>query len=190
MGWRMSRIAIVISFERTTRDGVPIEEIKVDSSGDATTHDHYQPPGEDSPPLPGDYAVLVESDDGAGEEKIVGYSDPVNEGVAEPGERRQYARDADGNVVVSIHMKADGSLEISNENGSLTLEVDGSVSASGDLSVAGDLTVGGSVIADGSVTAGADVVAGNAVPASAVHLLTHVHPTAGTGAPSPPTPGT
>ena len=35
-----------------------------------------------------------------------------------------------------------------------------------------------------------EVVANNAIPATAIHLSTHMHPTAGTGAPSSPTPGT
>jgi hypothetical protein len=178
----MSRVAIVLSFDRDTRDGVPIERVKVDLADedapadgvDPTTHEHHLAPGDDSPPLSGDYALLTEIEGGAGEEAISGYSDAKNAGTALPGEKRLYARNLDGDIVVHIHLKRDGSMEIANANGSVTLGADGNVAISGSLSVGGD------VAADGEVTA-------QAAGASSVGLSTHTHPDAmgGTGAPVP-----
>lgn len=46
----------------------------------------------------------------------------------------------------------------------------------------------GNITAQGTITGVTEVVAGSG--GSAVHMLTHEHPTAAPGAPSPPTPGT
>ena len=73
-------------------------------------------------------------------------------------------------------IKADGEIEVSNQNGSLVLEADGNVTASGDL------TVGGKIDASGEVTA-------QAGGAQSVSLSTHTHPS-GTGPTGAPTPGT
>jgi len=62
------------------------------------------------------------------------------------------------------------------------------LSRDGTISSAGAWTHTGDITASGTVTGKTQVVAG--VGGAAVHLTTHNHPTAATGAPSPPTPGT
>lgn len=167
-----ARQAFVVSFERTTRDGAPVTIIKVDSGdGDPTTHDHWQPAGDDAQPCIGDAVLLVESASGSGEEEIAGYQDITNAGATAAGERRLYARDAGGAIKVSLHLKADGSTVLSNGAGSLILEVDGSVTITGDLNVNGEVTAKAST------------------PAASVGLSTHVHGS-GTGPTTAPTPGT
>ena len=72
----------------------------------------------------------------------------------------------------SIHFKPDGGLKIIGD-----VEIQGALSTSDDVTVTGN------------VKASAEVSAMNASPATAVHLSTHIHPTA-VGPTSPPTPGT
>jgi hypothetical protein len=62
------------------------------------------------------------------------------------------------------------------------------IDSSGNLVSPNNITADGNVTADGTVTGQTQVIAGTG--GTAVHLTTHNHPTAATGAPSPPTPGT
>lgn len=101
----MGRIADVLSVEA---DG----NVKCDKGGgDSTIVDHFADSGGDSPPLPGDSAALVDGPR-TGTEQSTGYYDPKNEGQAEPGEKRLYARDSDGVLVAEIWLKADGTITI------------------------------------------------------------------------------
>lgn len=167
----MGRVAEVLSFERVTDEsGARVEEVKVDPGGDAiTTAEHFAPSGDDSPPLPGDFAAL-EDTEGAGREQCIGYHDPKNEGKAATGECRRYARDANGVPVCEWWLRANGDVEIT------------SIKAGGKVVINGvEIDQQGNVIAPGEVTA-----MGAAAP---VKLSTHLHPTA-MGPTSPPTPGT
>jgi hypothetical protein len=105
-----ARIATVVTVERDN-DGPPTLDVRVDSAGDSNTTDHFDSAGVDAPPLPGDSVLLVQQD-GEGEEAVSGYHDPKNAGVAEPGERRTYARDAEGTLVCEVWLKKDGSVHI------------------------------------------------------------------------------
>jgi phage baseplate assembly protein V len=60
----------------------------------------------------------------------------------------------------------------------------------GDVNIQGGVSATGNIETQGSVEAIGDVVANNVTPLTAVHLITHMHPTAAPGSPSPPTPGT
>lgn len=117
----MGKIAEVQAFER---DGT-VETVRVDPAGGAnTTVAHAMAPGDDSPPLPGDFAEIEDSA-GAGRAAAVGYTDPTNERQAEPGEKRFYARDADGNIVATFWMKNDGSIRLYNDNATILVDPDG-----------------------------------------------------------------
>jgi hypothetical protein len=171
-----ARIAFVLSFDRKLVDGIPVAEVKVDAGdGDPTTHDHWQPAGDDAQPCVGDAVLLVDSP-GSGEEEIVAYADVKNAGVVAAGERRLYGRNAGGTIVVSLHLKADGAAVLANAAGSITLGADGNVTITGDLKVNGEVT------ADGEVTAKA------LVPAAKVGVSTHIHVADGANT-TAPTPG-
>lgn len=71
-----------------------------------------------------------------------------------------------------------------------TAEFTGDVTIDGRLTASGSVTATGDISTQGSVEAIGDVVANNSTPLTAVHLITHMHPTAAPGPPSPPTPGT
>lgn len=122
----MGRIARVLSFERVTRNGAKVTDVKVDPGGGAIiTAEHFATPGDDSHPLPGDY-VFIEDAPGSGRASVIGYLDPLNTPKAQPGDKRIYARDADtGAVVVEVWLQNDGTGTLSNDNGSAVLLPDG-----------------------------------------------------------------
>ncbi|MFW6156783.1 MAG: hypothetical protein ACOC7J_05640, partial [Armatimonadota bacterium] len=90
-----------------------------------------------------------------------------NAGETEPGERRIYARDSDGAPVAWVHLRADGSVTVANEEGDMVL------TDKGDVEVSGDLTVQGDIVAEGDISAGGDVVADK--DGTAISLLEHTH---------------
>jgi hypothetical protein len=110
----MGRIAHVESFAR--EDDGPT--VKADPGGGAlVTADHCEPAGDDSQPLPGDYATLVPCA-GTGREAAVAYCDPIpGNKVAGAGERRIYSRDSAGTPVAEVYCRADGSILIRAING-------------------------------------------------------------------------
>lgn len=166
----MSRIARVLASRRVhDEDGYGLD-VQCDPTGGANvTVPVFSPPGVDAVPLPGDYAALTDAP-GAGAEKTSGFADVKNEGKAQPGDFRMYARKSDGSVSIELWLRSDGTLEISG---------------------GGDVTINGVVItASGEIRAPGEVTAMAITPLTAVSLSTHMHPTAATGAPSSPTPGT
>jgi len=120
----MGKIAEVLAFERSGAQ----ESVRVDPGGGAlVTADHLAPPGDDSPPLPGDYAEIADSD-GKGRYAATGYTDPRNTREAVGGEKRWVARDSAGNVVSSGWHKGDGTIIVTNGNGTMQIAPDGTIS--------------------------------------------------------------
>lgn len=178
----MSRIAEVLSVERVHDDTGHGVDVKLDAGDDdATTAPHFSTPGDDSLPLPGDFAALEESG-GYGAEQAVGYADVKNAGVAAPGEVRRYARSSSGAIVAQVFLRGDGTITVSNASGSVEIAPGGAVTINGVV-----IGTDGSITAPGSVTASGDVIAKSGP--SQVGLSTHLHPT-GIGPTSAPTPGT
>lgn len=206
----MGRIAKLLSFVRLTRNEAKVNDVKVDPGGGPNvTAEHFAAPGDDSHPLPGDY-VALNTDSGSGRESAIGYLDPLNEPKAQPGDKRIYARDEDGVVIVEIWLKNTGEATVLNENGSVTLRPDGGTitttpestfdakedgsikgdngSGSFELTAGGDFLVNGVTIdTSGNISTGGklnadDVTADN----QNVTLSTHTTPAFGV----PPTPGT
>lgn len=127
----MSRIAVVVSSERIDDDTGHGLDVTVDPGGTNTTRvEHYAAPGDDSTPLPGDFAALGESS-GTGGEHCTGYADVQNAGKTAPGEKRIYARDATGAFKGEVWLKGDGTIVASNAGGTITLSPDGVLSVSG-----------------------------------------------------------
>ena len=124
-------------------------------------------------------------------------------GQQNPGSRRRY-NVADGifvggilNVVsvATIWLKDDGTFVITDKPGNVIQSSSSGIAITGNVKVTGTLeatklqtddqglTVTGNITATGTITAGQG-------GADQVGLQTHNHPTAATGPPSPPTPGT
>ena len=137
----MGLVARVLSFVRVVRNGAQVADVKVDQGGgDNVTPEHFGPAGDDSAPLPGDFAAVI-NQTGTGRTSVVGYVDPNSTPKAAPGEKRLYARDEDGSVVAELWLQGDGSLAIDtdsdvNING-VIIKSDGSVEIPTSLKVAG-----------------------------------------------------
>jgi hypothetical protein len=168
----MSRFAVVLHVERVSDDGHGLDVVCDPGGGANLTAPHCANPGDDSSPLPGDFAQLGESS-GTGAESAVGYCDTRNAGKAKPGEKRIYARNASGSVVVDLYLKGDGSLVIDNGSGKVELQSSGAV------------VINGVVISKlGAITAPLEVTAmAKTVP---IALSTHVHLGAAPGTPVGP----
>jgi hypothetical protein len=173
------RLGKVLFAERdTTEEGAPVVLVHVnlgdDSNDEVIKTQHMSLPGEDSIPLVGD-EVVVEESEGQGDTTAVAYADSKNPGVAEPGERRQYARDDEGTLVCEVWLKKDGTIALK------------SIAAGSKLDLNGVLIdQQGNITAPGEITA---MVGTADVPLPGVKLSAHLHPT-GVGPTSPPTPGT
>lgn len=106
-------LATVIASERKVEeDGSHLVDVQIDAGGgDPDIAELYQPPGDDSLPLPGDGALLQDAP-GTGAKAAVGFHDPVNEGKADEGEKRLYSRTKAGKLAADIWLKNDGSIHI------------------------------------------------------------------------------
>lgn len=107
-------------------------------------------------------------------------------------------RSDDNAAIISIDPTAhhvavsttDGDVNVTAGKGNVNIVTSqGQVNANGvAIDKNGNMNVPGNLICAKTVTGQTQVVAGTG--GAAVHLTTHSHPTAGAGAPSPPTPGT
>lgn len=146
----MGDVVKVLSFTRATRHNTPVSDVKCDPGGGANiTAEHAAPAGDDSHPLPGDYAALSNAA-GTGRKSAVGYFDPLNAPKALPGDKRTYARRADGTVAVEVWLKNDDSCVITNGAGSFELGADGTFTINGlRITPDGNLITASGVNVDG-----------------------------------------
>lgn len=137
----MGLIGRILSFVRAQRNGAQISDVKTDPGGGPNvTAEHFAPAGDDAHPLPGDYVYGSPSPQ-RGRYAAVGYVDPANQSKAQPGEKRVYARNGDGQQVGEVWLKADGTVVSENDTGSTTLAPDGSFEAengNGSMTLAAD----------------------------------------------------
>lgn len=187
----MGRIARILSFLQTERNGAKQSDVKVDRGGDDNrTAIHFTDPGDDSQPLTTDY-VLVVNVGPTGSDAVAGYLDPVSAPKSSPGDKRIYARDSSGATVVELWLKNDGTAILSNDNGSLELTPGGGVkgtnsNGSFELEEAGDFVVNGVTIdTAGNIDSPASVSAPS-IKANSKELAGHNHAiTGGSSAPGP-----
>lgn len=158
------------------------------------TCEHYSSAGDDSVPLAGDY-VSTTSTQRTGVDAVSGYKD-ANAGnlKAQAGEKRIYARDSDGNVIIEFWLKSNGDAVLSNETISLELKIDGSIKCdngvgSFELKASGDFVVNGVTIdvagniratnaeitASGTMTV-PNIIASSSLLAGNKELINHTHP--------------
>lgn len=167
-----SRIAKLLSFVRTESNGAKVTDVEVDiGGGDNRTAQHFSAPGDDSFPLTTDY-VLTSDVARSGSKAAHGYLDPVNDSVAQEGDKRVYGRNAGtGAPVNQVWLKNDGSVLISNDNGSVLLRPDGSIKGANgfglfELQAGGDMNINGAVIdVSGNITSPGTIVAVTSVSA-------------------------
>ncbi len=87
--------------------------------------DRVQPSGDDSMPMPNDDGY-AEQWGTSGRWVSLGYFDYSNK-VAQPGEKRIYARDSGGTAVSHVYLMNTGEIEIKNDSASCTLKPDGTI---------------------------------------------------------------
>ena len=168
----MGLISKLLSYARiANRNGAAVSDVKHDpGGGENQTGEHFQPANTDSVPLPGDYLVTV-SVQRTGGEVVVGFIDPKQQQNAQQGEHRTYARNAEGEQVVELHLKSDGSAVLHNADGSVLLNADGSIVLTTPHGV-------NTLATDGSVafSNGASInTAGDVLTAAGISLDKHVH---------------
>ncbi len=172
-------IGQVLSFTRVTRRGAKLADVKVATGSVPVTADHTGAPGDDCPPLPTDFVVMVPGEN-TGRGIAVGYVDPLNQGTASPGEKRYVGRDPDAVEVCELYLKRDGEATLSNANGSIVLGADGSIALTSPggsiaLDAAGLVSINGATIS----------ALGEIANALGIILGTHSH----IGSPSAPSGG-
>lgn len=143
--------------------GVSVTDVKMNPGGGPNvTAEHFQPAGDDSAALPGDFGFAAPGPQ-AGRFAVLGYVDALNAPMAAPGEKRTYSRRPDGAAVAQIWLKGDGTILIENANGSFEIRPDGSQRGE---NAAGyyELQAGGTFVANGArLTPDGDVVTSDGV---------------------------
>lgn len=140
MGGVAGIVGRVLSSIWRVKGGVSITDVKLNPGGGPNvTAEHFQPAGDDSPALPGDYGFAAPGPQ-AGRFAVVGYVDALNPPVAAPGEKRIYGRDLAGETVAAIWIKGDGTIRGENDLGWFELRTDGEFVANGArLTTTGDV---------------------------------------------------
>jgi hypothetical protein len=193
----MGLIATITEFFREPKNGVEAPFLKVEAEkGVNFTVPHFTPPGDDSPPLPIDQAALAAST-GEGRFNAVGYLDNVNAGIANPGEKRFIARDADGAIKATLYMQNDGGFSIIADNYEISALADGTIkvansSGSFDMAAGGNINLNGVTIdTAGNITSPSKITGdsgefSSSLIAAGKELVAHDHAiTGGSSAPGP-----
>ena len=177
----MGRIAIVEEVETGTSGSANVRTVKCDrGGGDNRLPEHFAGIGDDSVPLASDYAHLAPQA-GTGRDSVVGYVDPKNLHKSQDGDKRIYARDANGDLIVELWLKNDGTAITENENATSTVTPEGAISGvnalgSFVLGTDGIFTVNGvTILPDGTITTPKQVVTPSLLVAGK-ELGGHDHP--------------
>lgn len=174
----MGLISKLLSFTRVNRHDSNLSDVKVDPGGGPyVTAEHFAPAGDDSHPLPTDYPLIIRVQK-TGKYAAIGYIDPNNAQTAEPGGKRIYGRDPEGNQVNELWLKNDGDILADNDAAYIEIKADGTITADNDsgsivITPAGQITLengGGSVVIEtsGQITSdngsgSVDIAAGGTV---------------------------
>lgn len=171
-------IAKLLSFVRVVRNEANVSDVKIDPGGGANiTSEHFAPPGDDSFPLPGDYVLGVDVPR-SGSKCAAGYIDPVNTPKANEGDKRIYGRKADGTLVNEVWLKNDGSILVSNDNGSILLRADGSIKSDNgsgffELKTSGDIDLNGvNIDPSGNILCPTTIIAVTSVSSVLIEAVT------------------
>lgn len=177
----MGRIANVLSFARGILRTAKVTSVKGDAGGGyIVTGQNFSAPGDDSMPLVGDYALLVNTT-GNGNIAVAGYVNPEDEQIALAGEKRLYARSEAGETVGTLHLKKDGTVTAWNSKITATMYPDGSATltnGSGAMSLLdnGDFNINGVVIKpDGSIITPTGIETPSAI-VGGKEINNHTHP--------------
>lgn len=139
----MGLITKVISLTREIIFGAKSDTLKINTAGDVTrTADHFSSPGDDSNPLPEDYAICVDYPR-TGSLASVGYIDPLNVNESLPGEKKIYSRNSTATIMAYIHLKNDGEIEIKSLGSTTSFKPSGEIEFSNPAGTATFSAAGG-----------------------------------------------
>ncbi len=182
----------ILSFVRAVREGVKLSDIKTDvGGGEILTAEMSHPSGDDSQPLPDDYVTLVRIRR-SGRVIAVGFTETDAEQTAGPGEKRIYSRNVSTREeMAQVWLKNTGEIRVDNDDGSMTLNPDGSQrfeNANGYIELQEDGTVninGATINPNGDIESPTTVISPS-VEADGRELAGHDHAiTSGSSAPGP-----
>jgi hypothetical protein len=144
----MGRLARLLSFTRSDKNGAKVSVVKFDQGGGANkTGEHFCCPGDDAFPLETDF-IHTDTQEETGGFRAIAYLDPISTKKAQAGDKRIYARDSSGNSVCEIWLKNDSSILITNGTGTFTLQPNGDFLINGvTIDTAGNITTPGIVTA-------------------------------------------
>lgn len=118
-------MAKIMGHFRRSVNGDNFDELKIKTGSTALkTAPQFSDAGDDSTPLDTDYAIAVPIPEEGGM-VVVGFIDPKNAGITDPGEKRIYSRDGSGVIVCEFYMKGDRSCVLDNGQGRFELESGG-----------------------------------------------------------------
>ena len=144
------------NFTRIFRDGVNYVDAIIDPGGiPMKTSENFSAAGDDSHPLPGDYAAAVGIQRSGGA-VVVGYVDPENAGITQPGGKRIYSRNTESEIQGQLWLKNDSTNILSNSIVSITQTPEGSqivTNGAGTLTLesGGDIVINGVRFAPGGI---------------------------------------
>jgi hypothetical protein len=135
MSGRVAKIKEI--FNTTLSNGAKLLGFGVDFQG--TTHQAIATgiAGIDAKPILKDNVVTMKQENSGNQPIVIGTNDVINESVTSEGEVQIYSRNPEGVKQADILIKADGSIKLSNSNGSFELKADGTCKASGDIVIGG-----------------------------------------------------
>ncbi len=152
----MGIMAVLKNFTRVFSGDVHHTDATVDPGGQPLkTSEHFSAAGDDSHPLTGDYVAAV-SIPRSGGCVAVGYVDPSNAAVTQPGGKRIYSRNENAAPQGQVWLKNNGENLVANSVVSLKQTPDGAqivTNGAGtyELEAGGDIVINGVRISPGGV---------------------------------------
>ncbi len=135
MSGRIAKIKDIVN--GALSNGAKLLSFKVDFQGTAHQAIATGIAGIDAKPILKDNAVTIKQENSGSQPLVIGTNDVISESVTAEGEVQIYSRDAEGVKQADILIKSDGSIKLSNNNGSFELKADGTCAASGDIVIGG-----------------------------------------------------
>lgn len=135
MSGRVAKIKEI--FNTTLSNGAKLLGFSVDFQG--TTHKAIATgiAGIDAKPILKDNAVTIKQENSGSQPLVIGTNDVLSESVTAEGEVQIYSRNAEGVKQADILIKKDGSIKLTNTNGSFELKANGTCEASNDIVING-----------------------------------------------------
>ncbi len=148
----MGRLGNILEISSVDKEGVKTVEVRIEiAANHIITPAQFLAPGVDAKPLKTDMAVTT-SVPGNDKHAVVGYLNAADVDLSKPGEIGLYSRNALGARVATVYLKKDGTIEMENLTGKVTMSPSlgltiqngpGSIiiSPAGSVSINGKLTV-------------------------------------------------